>query len=86
MHKILFTFFTTHQALSAEKKMKREKLSCRLIPTPMEIFAECGFSLELELDDPDLQGLLLGKAFVFAESYRMTESEKGKIIYKKIHH
>ncbi len=86
MHRFLFTFQTTHQALTAEKRMKKENFSSRLIPTPVEIFAECGFSLELELDDEILQTLLGGKTFTYFECYLTARSESGGTIYEKIHH
>ena len=66
--------------------MKREKFSSRLIPTPTEIFAECGFSLELEMDDSSLQDILKGDVFVFAECYLIANNEKGRRIYEKIHY
>ncbi len=86
MHRFLFTFYTTHQALKAEKCMKKEESPSRLIPTPTEIFAECGFSLELELDETALQDLLKGEAFVYAECYLIAKNEEGCLIYEKIHY
>ncbi|OQY31112.1 MAG: hypothetical protein B6241_14795 [Spirochaetaceae bacterium 4572_59] len=55
MHNFLFTFQTTHMALAAEKRMEKTEYDSRLIPTPTEIFAECGFSLEIELAHPELE-------------------------------
>ena len=55
MHNFLFTFQTTHQALKGEKYLRSLKYSVKLIPTPFEIFAECGFSLHVELDEEDLE-------------------------------
>ena len=85
MHNILFTFQTTHQALSAEKKMKMEPVSSRLIPTPTEIFAECGFSLELTLDEEKIEQIARGELFPYAECYLIAKSENRSTLYEKIY-
>lgn len=51
MHEILFTFQNTHQALKAEKYLKTMNYKVKLIPTPFEIFSECGFSLLVYLTE-----------------------------------
>ncbi len=85
MHEFLLTFQTTHQALLAEKRMKSHRLVNRLIPTPTEIFSECGFSLELSLSREDLDPVLAGELFPFAECYLITTVNKEKTVYEKIH-
>ena len=85
MHSFLFTFQTTHQALSAEKKMKREPFTSRLIPTPTEIFAECGFSLELTLDEEKIEQIARGEVFPYEACYLIAQSDKRSTIYEKIY-
>lgn len=53
MHEILFTFQNTHQALKAEKYLKKMNYKVKLIPTPFEIFSECGFSLLVYLTEEE---------------------------------
>lgn len=85
MHKFLFTFQTTHMALSAEKKMKKTNFVSRLIPTPTEIFAECGFSLEIELNETELEKISNGEIFPYVECYLINRNTKSRSThYEKI--
>lgn len=84
-HKFLFTFQTTHMALTAEKRMKKTAYPSRLIPTPTEIFAECGFSLEVELDDTELEKISSGEIFPYAECYVITpHTATRRTLYEKL--
>ncbi len=44
----LLTFSSTSAAMKAERALKRAKVPCVVIPTPVEITADCGISLLLE--------------------------------------
>lgn len=84
MHKFLFTFQNTHQALNAEKKTKKAKQNCRLIPTPTEIFAECGFSLEIEIDEKEYDSVTNKELFQFADCYMIAQTEPNRRFYEKV--
>jgi len=84
MHSFLFTFQNTHQALNAEKKAKKGKLSCRLIPTPTEIFAECGFSLEIKMNEEEYEAVSEKGTFAFADCYMIAQTEQNRRLYEKI--
>ena len=85
MHKFLFTFQTTHQALTAEKAVKKTPCPSRLIPTPTEIFAECGFSLEIELNETEWEEIRSENLFQFAECYVIARNTTSRsTLYEKI--
>lgn len=44
----LLTFDTTNMALKTERLLKDAGITCAVIPTPLEITAECGISLLLK--------------------------------------
>ena len=45
---LVITFASTHDALYAETVFRKEGISGRIIPTPPDIFAECGLSWRAE--------------------------------------
>ena len=45
------TFHSTHQAILAEKKLRSIEVQFDMIPTPRQISAGCGLSLELQSQD-----------------------------------
>lgn len=44
-------FYSTHEAMKAEKAAKEAQLKARIIPTPEKIYASCGFSLRYPLEN-----------------------------------
>lgn len=84
MHDFLFTFKNTHQALKGEKTLKKRGYELKLIPTPFEIFAECGFSLSVSCSEEDLDSLRLKDGWDFEDCYLMIEQEQQRIRYEKI--
>lgn len=44
----LLTFKSTSAALKAESALARAKVPCTVVPTPVEINADCGISLLLD--------------------------------------
>jgi len=84
MHDFLFTFQTTHQALKGEKYLRSLKHRVKLIPTPFEIFAECGFSLNVELDEEKLEEVSGDGNWSFAESFLILIDTEGKKRYEKV--
>lgn len=84
MHEILFTFQNTHQALKAEKYLKGLNYRVKLIPTPFEIFSECGFSLLVFLSEDSLEEVSNDSKLNSVDCYVIIkEGEKNKS-YEKI--
>ena len=48
--KYVITLESVHFVMKAEKILKDEGISVRLIPTPREISSDCGMSLEVQDD------------------------------------
>jgi len=84
MHNILFTFQSTHMALKGEKYLKTSGHEIRLIPTPVEIFSECGFSVEAALSEEALEELMHNGEWDFSDCYLIAESETRSRIYEKL--
>lgn len=75
-------FYSTHEAMKAEKLAKEAQLKVRIIPTPEKIHASCGFSLKYELtEEAQLCGLLLS-AEVKAEGFYRVKREGLKTDYE----
>ena len=49
---LLATYPSSHAALRAEKRLRREGLAVELIPVPRQIHSTCGFCLLVEAADP----------------------------------
>lgn len=47
----VFVFESIHQAIRAEKMLLEQGVTLEMIPTPREISASCGQSIEVELAD-----------------------------------
>lgn len=84
MHEILFTFQNTHQALKAEKHLKRMNHRVKLIPTPFEIFSECGFSLLVYLTEEDHEEISEDKTVNSVDCYVIIKEGERNIAYEKI--
>jgi len=84
MHDFLFTFKTTHQALKGEKYLKSREFRVKLIPTPFEIFAECGFSLQVELEEDKWDDVSGDNNWNYAESFLIILDAEGKKHYEKV--
>lgn len=78
----LITFFSTHQALKAEKRLKSKIEKMDLIPTPREISSECGFSVLITDYTDDLKLLL--STLTYEHRYLIKEHEEGGKCYEKI--
>ena len=44
-------FYSTHDAMAAEELAKKKQMKVRIIPTPEKIYASCGFSLKITLEE-----------------------------------
>jgi hypothetical protein len=51
MKKMIVLFESTRAAIIAERACTRSRVSCRVIPVPREITAECGIALEIDESD-----------------------------------
>ncbi len=49
----VITFDSTHHAINAENKLKKEELNFKTIPTPREITSSCGLSIRFDLEIVD---------------------------------
>jgi hypothetical protein len=49
----LFLFDSTNLALRAERRIKAVKVSCVVIPAPVEFVSGCGIALLVEAEDLD---------------------------------
>lgn len=84
MHDILFTFQATHQALKGEKYLKSLKHKVKLIPTPFEIFSECGFSLEVSLNEKGIDEIRNDSKWSFTDCYLILKEKGRNKGYEKI--
>ena len=41
-------FYTTSSAMRAEKALKKENLTIKLVPTPRELSSDCGIALRFD--------------------------------------
>ncbi|MDC7231831.1 MAG: DUF3343 domain-containing protein [Spirochaetales bacterium] len=84
MHEMLFTFQNTHQALKAEKYLKNLKYQVKLIPTPFEIFSECGFSLLVFLSEEGHETLSRDETLNHVDCYLIIKEDERNSAYEKI--
>ena len=57
-------FYTTSAAMRAEKVLKKDELTVKLIPTPRELSSDCGIALRFDWDRVDDVETLLDAARV----------------------
>ncbi|MBO1306154.1 DUF3343 domain-containing protein [Enterococcus sp. 669A] len=75
-------FYSTHEAMKAEKLAKEAQLKVRIIPTPEKIHASCGFSLKFELEEEGQLRKLLQEAEVKSEGFYHVKREGLKTDYE----
>ncbi|EOH93132.1 DUF3343 domain-containing protein [Enterococcus pallens] len=75
-------FYSTHEAMKAEKLAKEAQLNVRIIPTPEKIHASCGFSLKYELAEEAALCARLLQAEVQAEGFYHVKREGLKTEYE----
>lgn len=76
-------FYSTREAMKAEKIAKEAQLAVRIIPTPETIHASCGFSLKYDLDEEAQLIALLDKAAIASEGFYQAQREGLKTAYQK---
>ncbi len=51
---LVFIFDSIHYVLKAEKALKKEGVSCELVPVPREISSDCGMAVAIDESTGDL--------------------------------
>ncbi len=59
---LVITFFETADAIAAEKVLKENKISGRMIPVPRSLSAGCGLSWRTEPEEKEMAGKVLKDA------------------------
>lgn len=67
---LIIIFQSTHQALKAEKTLKKCQLRCRMIPLPRKFSSNCGLALKIDrLLKPHIEAALLDNSIEFEGIY-----------------
>ncbi len=70
--KTVFTFPSTHEAISMEKLAREEKLPGKMIPVPRAISASCGICWAVEENFADMISSSLEKHGIYSDGrYRL---------------
>ncbi|SET57674.1 Protein of unknown function [Enterococcus malodoratus] len=77
-------FYSTREAMKAEKIAKEAQLAVRIIPTPEKIHASCGFSLKYPLNEEDSLSSLLAEEEIASEGFYHAIQEGLKTEYTLI--
>ncbi|MFR8926518.1 DUF3343 domain-containing protein [Peptoniphilus senegalensis] len=78
----LLTFDSSNKAIKAERVIRKNKLSARVIPVPEELSKGCGFSVKLEGDLDLAKSLLLEKNIYPKGIYKFIEDNSCRKIVK----
>lgn len=78
----LLTFDSPNKSIKAERVLRRNKLSARVIPVPEELSKGCGFSVKLEGDLDLAKTLLLEKNICTKGIYKFIEDNSCRKIVK----
>lgn len=66
----IIIFQSTHQALKAEKTLKRASLKCKMIPLPRKFSSNCGLALKIDLTiKPQIEAVLLDNSIEYQGIY-----------------
>ena len=84
MHEFLLTFKNTHHTLRVEKYLKSIKQRVKMIPTPFEIYSECGFSLVIHLDEDSFDRVKEDEKIDYVDSYLILKQGDRNTGYEKI--
>lgn len=63
----LITFFASHHAIRAEKVLRTEEFTVKLIPGPKELSPNCGVALRIEHERREAAAVLLAAAKVLVD-------------------
>lgn len=78
----LLTFFTTHDALRAERVLLERGLKPGIVPTPRFLSSECGFALLIEAADSAVADQARAAGLRIEACYR-TRQDKGETTYER---
>lgn len=70
----LLSFFASHHAIRAEKVLKGEDFSVKLVPGPKELSPNCGVALRFKYDHKDAALSLLNEKRVKVDSVHFYQS------------
>jgi len=73
----LLIFENIHNVMIAEDTLKKDKISCGLVPIPKEISTECGMALEVDCEIKDSVIDILEKQGILP--LRIYENYKNKL-------
>ena len=60
-------FYTTSSAMRAEKTLRKENLTVKLVPTPRDLSSDCGIALRFDWDQAEKVESALDEARVEIE-------------------
>lgn len=78
----IMLFYSTREAMEAEKILKEAQQSVRIIPTPETIHASCGFSLKYQLEDESQIVSLVDSHQIVREGIYTAQREGLKTTYQ----
>lgn len=81
---IVLTFIGTHQAITAEKVLKEDNISLRVMALPSQIEAGCGLCIRVSVEEYERSMHILKQAQVQPEGSFLKTTEKGKIHYSSL--
>jgi hypothetical protein len=72
---MVLIFRGTHQVLSAEKRLKREGVSMRLIPVPRLLTSDCGLAIRIPLSERERVRGILAAAGILPVSVHLPRAD-----------
>jgi len=63
----ILTFYSTHQALAAERLLKSHGIAQTVVPTPRELSGNCGIALRIAAEDAEVVRALLAEEGIEVE-------------------
>lgn len=80
-HEIILIFRGTHQVMSAEKHLKRGKVSMRLIPVPRRLTSDCGLAIRIPADvQAKARKVLIAAKILPKSAYILRDEEKYETV------
>ena len=67
---ILYLFESTHSVITAEKKCRKERIKCKIVPVPRSISSQCGMGIEIEPGKEEIVSMFLNESEICFKVYR----------------
>jgi hypothetical protein len=74
---LILIFRGTHQVLSAEKRLKGEGVTLRLIPVPRHLTSDCGLAIRIPCDQRERAREVLSRARLLPLSAHLPRAGGG---------